>query len=449
MQVRREQELSASAAPGTSRRMQLRYGFNEIDGWWHMSSGPHAKEIQRRLRLMDTKVVRVFVFHPSVPEPAKDWHSFAATLQGVLDIGAVPMITFAKFAPPFDNPRNIDTFAARCEEIVWGCIEQWGGAVKDWYWCVWNEPNNLIIGGDVSYEQYREIYRRVSARILPLLRPHLNGARAKIGGPSIDGTHRPYWMDWISRLLDDFDDDALGFVSWHRYGDWRPAVSSESLNLELWGSPDSPNYEAFERLLMAQTPVYESRARGVARLLRGRAVENICGELNAISHHENYYTLGLNQNVFGAAYYASALINLLRGGAQLEMRWTATGHNDAYGLVTLDGRPTPACFAKQLFVQCVRTGDFIRFPENRAGPEADAVISGEGDRISGVFVNTARQPLRLSPAQWDSGLEKCSTVLKLDGKTGGRVVRAPFEGTLLIEGYGLAAVTNAPDIVID
>ena len=47
-----------------------------------------------------------------------------------------------------------------------------------------------------------------------------------IGGPAIDGTHRAYWMDWIARLVTEVDDRMLGFVSWHRYGDWRPAVPS-------------------------------------------------------------------------------------------------------------------------------------------------------------------------------------------------------------------------------
>ena len=131
-------------------------------------------------------------------------------------------------------------------------------------------------------------------------------------------------MDWIARLITEVDDRMVGFVSWHRYGDWRPAVPSATLDLEMWGSPDAPTGEVFEALLMAQTPDYEARARGVARLLKGRDILNVCGELNTISHHEQYYTLGLNQNAFGAAYYASALIHLLRGGADLEMRWTAT-----------------------------------------------------------------------------------------------------------------------------
>ena len=105
--------------------------------------GEHREQIHRRLRLMGTQVIRVFVFDQPVPDPFKEWHLFAGTVQAVLDVGAKPMVTFAKFPPPYDNPRNIRNFVARCSEVVWGCIEQWGGeTVKDWYWCIWNEPNN-------------------------------------------------------------------------------------------------------------------------------------------------------------------------------------------------------------------------------------------------------------------------------------------------------------------
>ncbi len=111
--------------------MQLRYGFNEVYGWWHFSQGKHRELIRRRHRLMGTQVVRLFVFDQPVPDPFKDWHLFAGTVQAVLDAGAKPMLTFAKFPPPYDDPRTIRHFVARCSEIVWGCIEQWGGEVGE------------------------------------------------------------------------------------------------------------------------------------------------------------------------------------------------------------------------------------------------------------------------------------------------------------------------------
>ena len=160
--AQRQPELHGSAPP---QRMKLRYGFNEIDGWAAFALGDHREKIRRRLQLMGTQVIRVFVFDKPVPDPVKEWHWFAAVLQAVLDAGAKPMITFAKFHPPFDKPASIRDFSSRCCEIVWGCLEQWGGdEVKDWYWCVWNEPNNPDIGGDVSYAQYRRIYETTAAR---------------------------------------------------------------------------------------------------------------------------------------------------------------------------------------------------------------------------------------------------------------------------------------------
>jgi hypothetical protein len=238
----------------------------------------------------------------------------------------------------------------------------------------------------------------------------------------------------------------VSFVSWHRYGDWRPAVPSASLDLEMWGSPDAPTGEAFETLLMAQTPDYESRAKGVARILKDRRILNVCGELNTMSHHEQYYTLGLNQNMFAGAYYASALIHLIRGGANLELRWTATAHDDAYGLMGKNGEPTPACLAKQLFAQHVRYGDWVRFPECRTVSGIDAVIAfGEAGRRSGVFVNTTSQPRTVSVADWGSELSSGPDVLRVDTSTGDRIVREPFDGVVRLNGYGIGVVTNAAE----
>lgn len=442
------------AGASGAQRMQLRYGFNEIDGWWHLSIGGYNELISWRLRLMDTRVVRIFVFEQPVPDPVKEWPLFVCYLQGVIDAGAVPMITFDKYPEPFDSPHNLRNFVARCKEIVWACMEQWGGdAVKSWYWCIWNEPNNRIIGGDLTFEIYQWIYEEVAGVIHEMLSPFL-GANEKlmIGGPAIDGTHRAYWMDWIARLVDNVDDRLVGFVSWHRYGDWRPAVPSASLDLEMWGAPDPPVGDLFEDLLMAQTPSYEARARGVARLLKGRNIMNVCGELNTIAHHEHYYTLGVNQNVIGGAFYASALIHLIRGGAELEMRWTAIGHGDAYSLMSIYGEPTVAGLVKQLFVQHVRYGDMVRFPPHRLeAPAIDGIIAyGKGGRISGVFVNSSRETAEFAPAEMDETLADCLEVLRIDAGTGEQVVRERLDGTVKLGAFGIAVVTNqAETTVID
>jgi hypothetical protein len=263
-------------------------------------------------------------------------------------------------------------------------------------------------------------------------------------------------MDWIAHMAADLDDRMLGFVNWHMYADWRPAVPSEETDAKLWGAPDAPNGPLFEALAMAQTPQYEARARGVGRLLQGRDVLNVCGELNTIAHHEIAYTLGLNQNTFGAAYYLSALIHLIRGGADLEMRWTATStkldwgaRDDAYGLMSIAGEPTPACLAKQVFAQHVRFGDIVRFPAPAQAAEVDAIVASNTGRLSAVFVNTTSTRRVVSPCDWDEGLAECREVLRLDASTGNRVVRERFDGTITLQGYGIAVATTAGDTVVD
>jgi hypothetical protein len=446
------QKRPVPTRPATGRRMQLRYGFNEIDAWWHISLGEHREQIRRRHRLMGTQVVRIFVFDKPVPDPVARWDLFAAYVQAVLDAGARPMVTFAKFQPPYDDPRNLQTFVARCADIVWGCLEQWGAAaVRDWYWCVWNEPNNVPVGGGLSFDQYRRIYVEAAEAIYCQLEPYLDGRKARIGGPALCG-FQPYWLDWVAGLVHQVDDRLVGFISWHHYGDWRPVVPSSTLGLDLIGSPEAPVGPAYEALLMAQTPQYEARARAVARVLAGRDILNVCGELNTVVHHDYEYVGGLNQNAFGAAYYTSALIHLIRGGADLEMRWTATANDDAYGLLTMFGEPTSAGLAKQLFAQHVRYGDWVNFPTYRPEiPNVDAIVAIGGDgRLSGVFAHTASGQRKLNIPGWDERLRGCSEVLRVDTSTGNRVARELFDGTVHLQGYGVAVVTNTTiDIAAD
>jgi hypothetical protein len=159
--------------------------------------------------------------------------------------------------------------------------------------------------------------------------------------------------------------------------------------------------------------------------------------------------MGLNRNIFGAAYYASALVNLIRGGAHLEMRWTATSKrwktaDDAYGLMSIHGEPTAACLAKQLFAQHVRYGDWIQFPDiETAHPGIDAIITrNDAGRLSAVLVNTLPRTRSLDVSRWCGGLGGCSDVLRLDSGTGGKIVRERCRGSVRIEGYGLAVVTD-------
>ncbi len=442
-------ELLRPTRSGSASR--LRYGFNEIDGWPAFAMGERRGEIHRRLRLMNTEVIRIFVFDKPVPDPFSAWPQFAAVIDGVLASGAKPMVTFAKFKPPFDDRTAIKRFVARSTEIIWGCLEQWGiDEVKTWSWCLWNEPNNPDVGGNLRYGEYLADlsgHRRAPADTHRTSYP--GRQRSRLGGPAIDGTQRAYWLDWIAQLVSDVDERTLAFVNWHMYADWRPAVPWSSVKVKLVDEPDAPDGSIFEALTMAQTAQYEARARSVSRLIAGRGILNVCGELNAIAHHDRYFTQDLNRNVFGAAYYASTLLNLIRGGADLEMRWTATskrwhGLDDAYGLMSTDGEPTPACLAKQLVAQHVRCGDRVAtLPPDVAGLGIDGILARDDTgRLSGLFVNTLARSQRLDLSRCSADLAGCSDVLRLDGGTAGKVVRERLGGSVSIDGYGVAVVTD-------
>src|SRR5713226_7982930 len=256
-------DLAASEMP-----MQLRYGFNGRENWRHFALGPHRELISERLREMDTRIIRIFLFDKNTPDPVTDWHLFASYIQAILNVGAIPMVTFAKFPAPCD-PCAVHSFADRCADVVRDCIEQWGGeAVRHWYWCVGNEPNSEWVSGGLTFEQYRCIYEEVAQGLLRWLSPYLGEHKPLIGGPAADG-FQPFWIDWVWRFVNEIDNSLIGFASWHRYGDWR--------ELGQWGAPHDD--AIFQRLLMARTADYETRAKTVDRILRGRNILNVCGEL--------------------------------------------------------------------------------------------------------------------------------------------------------------------------
>jgi hypothetical protein len=301
----------------------------------------------------------------------------------------------------------------------------------------------------LSFPQYRRIYEEVAYTVRRLLEPYLAGQKLRIGGPALCG-FQTYWLDWVSGLVNEVDPSLLSFVSWHHYGDWRPVVPAASVGFNLRGDPEPPSGPAYRTLLMAQTPQYETRARAVARVIGERDIMNVCGELNTVVHHNHDFVGGLNQNAFGAAYYASALIHLIRGGADLEMRWTATANDDAYGIMTMEGEPTAACLGKELFAQHVRHGDWVSFPSRNADhPDIDAIVArADGGRLSAVFVNTGTKLQTLVASEWQPELVACSEVLRLDASTGERVVREPFNGLVRLDGYGVAVLSTAPSAAV-
>jgi hypothetical protein len=345
------------------------------------------------------------------------------------------MITFAKFHRPFDDPRALHWFGNRCGDVVWNCIEQWGAdAVRDWYWCVWNEPNSDWIGGGLSFESYRRIYEEVAHAVLRWLRPHLRGRRPLIGGPAVEG-FQPFWMDWIWRFVNEIDNSLIGFVDWHCYGDWREHGER--------GAPlDGATHRA---LMMSQTPDYEARCRAIGRLLKGRDILNICGELNTHSHYWTEVRERFNYTVFSAAFYTSAMLYLMRGGAHAEMFWTGTEDRGGYGMLNKFGDPRPVFHAKRLCAQYIRHGDWISFPPlGTDRPTVDVVSARDDDgRESALIVHLLERPATYAMSDVVPDLPAYRRLLRIDQGTGEAVVESDFDGRVTFDGYGVAVVTTA------
>ena len=114
--------------------------------------------------------------------------------------------------------------------------------------------------------------------------------------------------------------------------------------------------------------------------------------------------------------------------------------------MTMNGEPTPACLAKQLFAQHVRYGDWIRFPRRHPeAPDVDAVVAWDDNgRRSGVFVNTGQPAAPVDRVRL--GRRSCRPAARCCGWT-----RAPATGwsgsrstgPFASNGYGIAVVTDA------
>jgi hypothetical protein len=415
--------------------MHMMYGVNQADQCRDFAVGPARARIGANLRAIDTRIIRLFLFDKGAPDPVTEWPVFASYVQAVLNVGAKPMITFAKLNRPLDDSRAVRWFANQCGDVVWNCIEQWGGAaVCDWYWCVWNEPNNAWISGPVSFEQYRRIYEAIAHEVLRWLAPHLGGKKPLIGGPAIEG-FQPFWWDWAWRFVHEIDNRLIGFLDWHRYADWRD-----------YGENGAPRDEATYRgLIVSIASDYELRCRAVGELLQGRDILNICGELNTHSHYTEPVRVGFNQSVFGATFYIAALLRLIRGGAFAEMFWTGNEDRGGYGMMNKHGDPWPVFHAKLLCARYIRYGDWITFPTDGKGSLPVDVVAARGDdgQRSALFVHLREQAATYAVADLLPGGVGYRRLLRIDHGTGNRVVETEYDGTVPFEGYGVAVVTTA------
>jgi hypothetical protein len=426
--------------PGTltakgGTRSRLRYGVNEAAEWREFALGGHREAIRDRLRAIDTQIIRIYAFDRYTPDTVRHWPKFARYVQAVLDAGAVPMITFTRFRPPFDDASTVRWFAQRCGELAWNCIEQWGGeAVREWYWCVWDEPNSEWINPGFTFDQYRRIYLETVNEILRWIGGYLGGRRPLIGGPAID-TFQPFWSDWLWQFVHEIDNSLIGFVLWHRFGDWRAPGE--------WAAPR--DLAIYRDLLMMRTYDYFEHAETVRQLTDTRGIMNICGKLNVNSNQELSVSAEANQSIFGAVYYTLALVQLMRGGADAELYWMGTDGVGPYGLWDDRGRPTPVFLAKQMVVRAIRPDDEILIEEPEIDRLALMVLRAKNaDTIrSALIVHFSECTRSYRIADLLGGQEEYVAFRKIDAGTGSRVVSSPPTRAITFDGPGLATAMTA------
>jgi hypothetical protein len=348
------------------------------------------------------------------------WQRLETYLTAVLAAGAVPMVTFSRFGQPYADASAIRWFARCSSGLVRRSMDRWGPkAVREWFWCLGNQPNSAWLNAGLTFDLYRNLYEAAAESVIECLAPYLEGHKALIGGPGID-SFQPFWMDWVYRFVNEVDNRLIGFVMWNRYGDWRQPGE--------WGAPRDQG--VFRALLMSRCAEYGTRSRAVGRMLKGRDILNVCGELNAHSDHSADIA-ALNRTEFGAAYYASSLIHLMRGGADVEMlRCVASG-------------ATPQHMAKQLCAEFIHAGDRLAFPKlPKAAQRADIVLAyGPDGELTAFLAHGGDAQFTL---QFDEipEVERCRHIYKLDPTTNGKIVESSFLDALRLNGYGVAVLTS-------
>src|SRR5689334_688458 len=110
-------------------QMRMLYGVNQADACQAFAVGEFCERIQQNLRDIGSRIIRVFLYDKDAPDPVTEWPIFASYVEAVLNIGAKPMITFAKMHKPVNDLEAVQEFADRSGDVVRRCIEQWGGEV--------------------------------------------------------------------------------------------------------------------------------------------------------------------------------------------------------------------------------------------------------------------------------------------------------------------------------
>jgi xylan 1,4-beta-xylosidase len=162
-------------------------------------------------------------------KPLYTWDTFDRNIGAVVDNGMLPVVVLETMPPPLAThddgrgwtnpypPRDAEAYRKWQElirQVVLHCRERWGGAVREWYFEVWNEPDaSGYFKG--TLEEYLHIYDRAVAGVTSA------DPQVRIGGPGGAG---PGWVRALLEHCRSGRNDATGgtgcridFVSWHIY----------------------------------------------------------------------------------------------------------------------------------------------------------------------------------------------------------------------------------------
>jgi hypothetical protein len=408
----------------TMDRMHLRYGLNAGRYTRDLACGPLRERLLTSIREAGTALVRVSV-NPSIAS-MKRWHECEAMLDSIRQAGAAPALGVSS-PEAWTDSAAVRKFANDCGNLAARCVDRWGREeVSTWFWSVGDKPNSPwmdpVYAGPLQYfagcrsglsfEGYRDVYERTAFALKQQIGSSTEHPR--IGGPCIDG-FQSFWFDWMWRFAEEVDSGLIGFAAWNLFGEWREPGS--------WSAPVDPSL--FERLLLSRTSEYWTRAEAVQLLLQGRGILNVCSELGPHFHPDPLISGEFNQGAFGAVYYASSLIELLRGGADAEFLWADCWADGFHGT-------SHTYEAKKLIARNVRFGDCISFPlEYDPAPDLDAVLACTPDHRAAVLVHRCRGVCKIELDRWP----ELSGFSRVSFGGGGSTL---LDRQLVFDGYGVA-----------
>ncbi|GMU23547.1 MAG: hypothetical protein AMXMBFR13_36250 [Phycisphaerae bacterium] len=318
---------------------QMTWGTNEIPGHLRPSTIATA-----RLAEINSRCVRYWLGGDVRPSSGSwNWAELDQGVDRIVAAKATPMICFAGIPEwmaqtpypgkphTWHHPRDLNEWASYCVAVVQHCANR-GRPVEQWYWEIWNEPNNGGVSGSWSTQEYLALYDAAAVA----LRAAFPGIR--IGGPSVDHPSE----HWIIPLLQGHD---VQFITWHRYGAWDPTFGKSTASY------------------LAETNVFGSNAALVEGWIDanrpGEGILNVCGELNL-----NAYCCGIDDRIWEPMmipWYASAMRHLLLNGCDVEQFFVGTDKSwPGFGLFVGTGPDagwrSPAFHAKRLFTAAARPG---------------------------------------------------------------------------------------------